>query len=167
MAGYSQANRLLRIDTILSSDAAENQFTGDPLLLVKIDGIEGVSRLFAYDIIMLRDAGGSQGETVNGNPRPPLDVTKLIGTHAELGCRSSTDLNLFKRVGMFESFEDVSKLDITHLAGIHARDFHVYKARVVPWIKALTRDICYRVFEEKTVVEILDAIQDEAKKTFP
>lgn len=168
MAGYSQATRLLRIDTILNSDAAERQFSGDPLLLVKIDGVEGISRLYAYDIIMLRDSGGNEGATVNGNPRPPLDVTKLIGTHAELGGRPSTDLNFFKRVGMFESFEDVLKLDITHFTPlIHARDFHIYKARVVPWVKALTRDICYRVFEEKTVVEILDAIADEAKKTFP
>ncbi len=173
MAGYSQQEHLLRIDTILNSDPAESKFQGDPLLLVKLDGVEGISRLFAYDVIMLRDAGGAQGETVNGQKRPPIDTTKLIGTHAEIGARPSNSADqkedeiFFKRVGMFETFEDILGLDITHFLKIHERDFHIYRARVVPWVKVLSRDICYRVFEQKTVVEIIDAIADEAKNTFP
>ena len=86
---------------------------------------------------MLRDAGGAQGETVNGEKRPPVDVTKLIGTHAEIGSRSDTNLNFFKRVGMFESFEDILGIDITHLGlgnnlSVNVRDFHIYRGRVVP-----------------------------------
>ena len=167
MAGYSQQERLLRIDTILNGDPGESGFQGDPLLLVKLDGVEGISKLFAYDVVMLRDAGGIQGEK-----RPPLDTTKLIGTHAELGARPSKgggqgeDETFFKRVGMFETFEDILGLDITHFLKTHARDFHIYRARVVPWVKVLSRDICYRVFEQKTVVEIIDAIAEESKNTF-
>jgi uncharacterized protein involved in type VI secretion and phage assembly len=172
MAGYSQNDHLLRIDTILNADAAEKKFEGDPLLLVKLDGVEGISRLFAYDVIMLRDAGGRQGEKVNGEKRPPIETTQLIGTHAEIGARPSDkkdnkeDEIFFKRVGMFETFEDILGLDITHFVKEHERDFHIYRARVVPWVKVLSRDICYRVFEKKTVVEIIDAIAEEANKTF-
>jgi uncharacterized protein involved in type VI secretion and phage assembly len=175
MAGYLQKDHLLRIDTILSNPKLfpqEAQFQGDPLLLAKLDGVEGISRLFAYDIIMLRDVGGDNGETVNGQTRPPIDTTKLIGTHAEIGARPSDsttqtdDTIVFKRVGMFETFEDLLDIDITHFLGKAKRDFHIYRARVVPWVKVLSRDVCYRVFEGKTVVEIIDAIADEAKKTF-
>jgi uncharacterized protein involved in type VI secretion and phage assembly len=173
MAGYSQQARLLRIDTILNGDPAERKFEGDPLLLVKLDGVEGISRLFAYDLVMLRDAGGQQGESVNGEKRPPIDTTRLIGTPATIGARPSNSENqkddeiFFLRVGMFETFEDILGLDITHFLGIHARDFHVYRARVVPWVKVLSRDICYRVFEQKTVLEIIDAIAEDAKNAFP
>lgn len=176
MTEFLQKEHLLQIDTILSNDKGEQQYKSDPLLLVKVDGVEGISKLYAYDLIMLRDAGGAQGEVVNGKKRPPIDTTKLIGTHAEIGMRPSVDTGdgdnqgrdiFFKRVGMFETFEDLLGLDITHFVKIHMRDFHIYRARVVPWVKVLTRDIRYRVFEKKTVVEILEAIADEAKQTFP
>jgi hypothetical protein len=104
---------------------------------------------------------------------PPIDTIKLIGTHAEIGARPSNakdgkeDEIFFRRVGMFETFEDLLGLDITHFLKIHERDFHIYRARVVPWVKVLSRDICYRVFERKTVVEIIDAVAEEANKTFP
>ena len=168
MAGFSQNDHLLRIDTILNDDAAEKGFEGDPLLLVRVDGVEGISRLFAYDVVMLRDAGGRGGEN-----RPPIDTTRLIGTHAEVGIRPSNDKDqeedtiFFKRVGYFEAFEDILDIDITHFLAIHERDFHIYRARVVPWVKVLSRDICYRIFEQKSVVEIIDAIADEARKVFP
>src|SRR5215471_14586860 len=160
MAGYKQDEHVLRIDTILNSDPAEQGFEGDPLLLVRMDGIEGISRLFGYDVIMLRDAGGAQGETVNGQNRPPIDATKLIGTHVSIAGRVDTSLNFFKRVGMFETFEDILGIDITHFGAgdklsANVRDFHIYRARVVPWVKVLSRDICYRVFENKTVVDII------------
>jgi uncharacterized protein involved in type VI secretion and phage assembly len=181
MADYFQKDHLLRIDTILNDDKEEQKYKSDPLLLVKLDGVESISRLYSYDIIMLRDAGGKEGEVVNGQKRPPIDTTKLIGTHAVIGARPSDDTTQtddtiwFKRVGMFETFEDLLGLDITAvktfipinaISKINVRDFHIYKARVVPWVKVLSRDVCYRVFEGKTVVEIIEAIADEAKKTF-
>ena len=164
---FLQKEHLLSIDTILNDDAGEKKFESDPLLLVKLDGVEAISRLYAYDIIMLRDAGEE-----NGQKRQPIDTTKLIGTHAVLGARpskekSQTDDTIpFKRSGMFETFEDLLNIDITKIPIIAERDFHIYRGRVVPWVKVLSRDICYRVFEKKTVVDIIEAIADEAKKTF-
>jgi uncharacterized protein involved in type VI secretion and phage assembly len=171
MAGYFQKERLLRIDTILNTDPDEQKLNGDPLLLARLDGVEGISRLSAYDLVILRDAGGTAGQA-----RPILDTTRLIGTHVEIGARPSNtppgnmkeqgqDI-FYKRVGVFEAFEDLLGIDITHLVLTHHRDFHIYRARVVPWVKVLTRDIRYRVFENKTVVDIIDAIAEEAKKTF-
>ena len=170
MAGYSQAEHLLRIDTILNDDPAENNFDGDPLLLAKLDGVEGISRLFGYDVVMLRDVGGAQGATVNDGNRPPIDPTKLIDTHVEIGARPYKNKNFFKRAGMFETVEDILGIDIMHaLPGwiSNVRNFHIYRARVVPWVKVLSRDICYRVFEKKTVVDIIDATYGEPKKTYP
>lgn len=167
---FIQKKHLLQIDTILNDDAGEKKFESDPLLLVKLDGVEAISRLYAYDLIMLRDAGKE-----NGQNRQPIDTTKLIGTHAVIGSRPSkeetqTDDTIpFKRSGMFETFEDLLNIDITKviISQIAERDFHIYRGRVVPWVKVLSRDICYRVFEKKTVVDIIEAIADEAKKTFP
>jgi len=124
MAGYLQSERLLRIDTVLNNRALfpeEAKFTGDPLLLTKLDGVEGISRLFAYDVIMLRDAGGSGGETVNGETRHPIDTTKLIGTHAEIGAWPSSskqqedDTIFFTRLGMFETLEDLTAIDYSSI----------------------------------------------------
>lgn len=165
MAGYSQQDHILRIDTILNEDASENALEGDPLLLAKIDGVEGISRLFGYDVVMLRDAGGAEGAT-----RPPIDPIKLIDTHVTIGARPDKDEDFIKRAGMFETFEDILGIDITHALPAqlgNIRDFHIYRARIVPWVKVLSRDICYRVFENKTVVDILQAICDEAKKSYP
>jgi len=167
---FLQKDHLLSIDTILNDDANEKKFQSDPLLLVKLDGVEAISRLYAYDVIMLRDAGD---EKVNGQTRQPIDTTKLIGTHAIIGARPSkhetqTDDTIpFKRVGMFETFEDLLNIDVTKLLILAERDFHIYRGRVVPWVKVLSRDICYRIFEKKTVVDIIEAIAEEAKKVFP
>jgi uncharacterized protein involved in type VI secretion and phage assembly len=160
MAGYSQEEHHLRIDTILDGDASE----GDPLLLAMLDGVEGISRLFAYDVVLLRDTGGG------AEKRPPIDPTKLIDTYVEIGARPDRDRPFFKRAGMFETFEDILGSDITPaLAGEsgYLRYFHLYRARVVPWVKVLSRDICYRVFESKTVVDIIQAVYDAARQSYP
>jgi hypothetical protein len=125
---FLQKDHLLSIDTILNDDANEKKFQSDPLLLVKLDGVEAISRLYAYDVIMLRDAGD---EKVNGQTRQPIDTTKLIGTHAIIGARPSkhetqTDDTIpFKRVGMFETFEDLLNIDVTKLLILSERDFHI------------------------------------------
>jgi uncharacterized protein involved in type VI secretion and phage assembly len=160
MAGYQQEPHLLRIDTVLTNPT-QDATGGDPLLLVKLDGVEGISRLFAYDVVMLRDAGGMGGQAL-----PPLDATTLIGTHVTVSGRPNINDIWGKRVGMFETFEDILGIDITHFGG-NARDFHIYRARIVPWIKVLSRDICYRVFEGKTVVQIIENVLDEVKKIYP
>jgi hypothetical protein len=135
MAGYSQQEHILRIDTILNDESSEKEFEGDPLLLAKLDGVEGISRLFGYDVVMLRDAGGAQGATVNGEKRPPIDATKLINTHVVIGARPDKDKDFLRRAGMFETFEDILGIDITHALPErigNIRDFHIYRARVVP-----------------------------------
>jgi uncharacterized protein involved in type VI secretion and phage assembly len=180
-ARYTQQDHLLRIDTILSNDSAEHQFEGDPLLLAKLNGVEGISRLFAYDVIMLRFADGRGGKSVKAARRPPIDTRKLIGTRAAIGARPGAPRDevrrppgeheydtIFTRVGMFETFEEILETDVLkRLRLIRTREYYVYGARVVPWVKVLTRDICYRVFENMTVYEIIDAIAVEANKTFP
>src|ERR1700719_2019570 len=96
-AGYKQAGRLLFIHTVLDTDPNEKAFkgrqlNGDPLLLVKFDATEGISRMFSYDLVLLRDAGNEGGNPSGpGEDRPPLDPTRLIGTTAVIGAFSDKD----------------------------------------------------------------------------
>src|SRR4249920_1964762 len=141
---YTQTDKLLRITTILDEDGIEGGTAGDPLLLVKLEASERISRLSTFDIVMLRDTGRGVG----GTPRPPLDPTRLIGTHVKIGARPSTREHFLYRVGMVESCEQVVGMDAVQRT-LKFRDFYTYRARVVPWPKILTRDICFRVFENK------------------
>ena len=76
------------------------------------------------------------------------------------------DAGGLQTVGYFEAFQDILDIDITHFPAIRERDFHICRARVVSWVKLLSRDICCRIFEQKSVVEIIDAIADEGRKAF-
>ncbi len=159
---YTQTDKLLRITTILDEDGIEGGTAGDPLLLVKLEASERISRLSTFDIVMLRDTGRGVG----GTPRPPLDPTRLIGTHVKIGARPSTREHFLYRVGMVESCEQVVGMDAVQRT-LKFRDFYTYRARVVPWPKILTRDICFRVFENKSVVDIIRAVSDEVRSSFP
>jgi hypothetical protein len=79
-------DHLLWIDPVLNDEVDEQKF---PPFVVKPDGVEGVSLLYPCNVTMLRNAGDIEGERENGQKRPPLDVTKLIGAHAENGARPS------------------------------------------------------------------------------
>ena len=158
MAEYFQDDKLLMIRTILDDDPVEQRRDGDPLLLLKLDGTEGISRLSSYDVAMLRDAD-----------RPSLDVTRLIGTHVFFSARPDNNFAFDNhlRSGMFESVEEVSGVDTTKFGAEEVRKFRMYRARILPWVSVLAHDICYRVFEQKTVVQIIDAIRLDVRKAFP
>src|ERR1700720_2491443 len=78
-----QKGRQLRIETVLSNDATEKTFVGDPVLLTKLDGEEGFSIPYTYDILMYRSAAK--------NKRNPNTADMLIGTKALLHCRGDDE----------------------------------------------------------------------------
>ena len=156
--GYRQTDKLLRISTFLDNE--EKKIDGDPLLLGTLDGTEGISRLYSYDVTILRDADSE---------RPPLDLTRLINAEVYLGARQSNDKHVpfLYRVGVFESLQESTDIDKTKIWPITVRQFHIFRGRVVPPVKLLSRDICYRVFEGKSVLDIIEAVKADIKNTFP
>lgn len=157
MKGYTQKDKLLRISTFL--DREEAKYAGDPLLLVKLDGTEGISRPFSYDIVLLRDA--------DPNERPELDLRRLINAEAYLGARSGTGEQFLYRVGIIESVQEVIDVDTVKIWPFTVRKFYIYRGRVVPAVKLLSRDVCFRVFEGKTVYEIIEDAKADIAKAFP
>ena len=138
----TQQNKLLRIDTVLS--AKEKGTAGDPLLLVKIQGNEGISQPFSYDVTMFRDKG-----------KRDIDPDQLINTVARIGIKPASDQDevpaslYFPRKGVIEHFERASG---------NVRGFRVYNARIVPAFKLMGLEIRYRIFEHKTPKQIIDEV---------
>ena len=115
----TQDDRLLRVDTVLSEK--EKGLPGDPLLLVKIQGNEGISTPYSYDVTMFRDAR-----------KRDIDPQTLINTPVRLGIKPTTPDEVppslyFPRKGVIERFE--------RAAGV-VRRFRVYNARIVPAFKS-------------------------------
>jgi uncharacterized protein involved in type VI secretion and phage assembly len=174
-AGYTQdANKIIKIKTILDDDSDEKDPSyppGDPVVLAKLDGTEGVSKLYSYDISLLRDAR-----------RPPLRLENLIDTKVLLGVRYQSDDKdapappkddpFIYRVGIFESMTEPMDINKVWLGSHGAkrnlvRQFRVYRAHVVPAISLLSRDVRYRIFENKTVLDIVKALIADLKAAKP
>jgi uncharacterized protein involved in type VI secretion and phage assembly len=163
----AESPTLLTIYTIL--DDQEKGDDGNAFQLAKVDGQEAISQPYSYKLTLLREVGGLEGKN-----RGQLDITRLIGTNAVFGVRPSTDRVFTFRSGMIDTVEESIGIDITKVKplvvstflDINVVDFRIYNVTVVPWIKVLERDICYRIFERKTVVQIIDAILTQVKHHF-
>jgi uncharacterized protein involved in type VI secretion and phage assembly len=141
------ARTTLTIDTVLS----KQQQTGDRggLLLANVQGQEGVSTPFAYDVMMYRKAEAGFFD---------IDPSWLLNTRATIGMRGETD-EFSYRTGIFQSFEKDSTNESVFDTGLQG-DFRVYRGRLVPAFQMLEREVRYRVFENKTVIEIMEEVMD-------
>jgi uncharacterized protein involved in type VI secretion and phage assembly len=139
-----QKGRQLRIETVLSNDATEKTFVGDPVLLTKLDGEEGFSIPYTYDILMYRSAAK--------NKRNPITADMLIGTKAQLHCRGDDEnceqmgLTL-TRMGIFITFEQ--------LESDQPEDYVKFGARLVPPFKLLDYESGFRVWEQLSLLDIM------------
>jgi uncharacterized protein involved in type VI secretion and phage assembly len=137
---------VLKIDTILG--AAANLNSTDPLLPTSLDGQEGVSVPFTYDVVLMRrlqeDGGGE------------VPVNRMLGTSARIGLLSGTDdrgkPTYIHRVGSFSQFEK------TGLS--RKRRLLVYKARLIPAVMLWGGGVTFRVFEKMNVVDIIKEVLD-------
>jgi len=135
----------LKIDTNLGIQ----QETGDegPLLLAMVQGIEGISMPYAYDVTMYRHV--EDGD---------LDPRDMINTNVAIHMRGKTD-NYTTRRGVFLTFEKDGTNKRTFDRGKQT-DFRVFRARIVPTFKMLDYEIRYRIFEQQTVLEIIEQVID-------
>lgn len=125
------------------------QDTGDSgnLLLQMIQGVEGISMPFSYDVTLLRYI--SDGD---------VNIRELINTPVTIGMRGQTDIYTFRR-GVILNMEK----DETNKARFEEgakTEFRVYKAKIVPALKLLDYEVKYRVFENVSVLNILEEVMD-------
>ncbi len=129
MPDYKQAERLISVDTPAG---------GDVLKLQGFGGVEGISRIFRYNLDMLAE--------VDAN----VDVKSLIG--------QKVTINLMTADGGKRPINGcISRM------GMVSRDvrFKVYRAEIVPWLWKLTRCSDYRIFQDKKVTDIIKQVFDD------
>jgi uncharacterized protein involved in type VI secretion and phage assembly len=134
----------MRTTLTISTILGDQQVSGDqgPLLLSAVQGMEGISMPYAYDVTMFR-------EIKDGD----IDPGQMIGTRATIGMRAKTDSFTFRR-GIFQTFDKAGTNELNFERGLQ-NDYRVYKARIVPAWKLLDFESRYRVFENMTMIEIM------------
>ncbi len=111
----------------------------DTLLIEALDGSEGVSRLFEFHAELLADA-----ETA-------VDPKAMIGARVSVAIALS-DVKGFRYInGIVASFEQDAGDD----------EFNVYHARIVPGLWQATLNSASRVFQDKSVLEVVKAVIGE------
>lgn len=155
MTSYTQNDRRLRIETQLNRIEK-----GDPLLLTFFHGVEQVSKPFAYDLIVLRPKKSDGGAEL-----PPVRPTDLINTMARIDIKiaelsitrpllvpvpilSEKAYSYIARYAIFETFKYEGAND----------EFRKYSATLVPAFKTMDQEVGFRIFENKTVLEIIKLV---------
>jgi type VI secretion system secreted protein VgrG len=131
MGKYSQANRPIAITTPLGEDA---------LLLEQVHGTEGISQLFRFELTLL-----SESET-------PVDFSQLLGQAVSVVIRP-TDLVPRQFHGIINKLSELHRL-----VGVQGATFLRYQAEIVPRAWLLTRVARSRIFQQKTVPDVLKVV---------
>ncbi len=129
----TQTNRLMQITTPLAYDF---------LLISRLSATEGLSRLFSLEVELLHDEGNKPGfePTV-------VDATQMLGQGVTITIdqRDGTKRNLNGIVNQFSQ-------------GNRNTRFSFYYATIVPHVWILTQNHQSRIFQHKTVPDILKEV---------
>lgn len=119
----------------------ESPLSKDVLLLTAFSGEEEISRLFSYELDLL-----SKKHDI-----APKDVVgKNVSFSLKVG-RSAT--RYFS--GLVSRFS---------ASGLNVHGMRLYRAEVVPWLWFLTRSANCRIFQEKSIPQIMEQVFGELKK---
>jgi len=130
MATAKQADRLMQFASPLGKDV---------LLIESLDGAEGISRLFEYQVELLADSSTT------------IDPKSMIGAKVAVSI-SLNDAQGSRWInGIVASFEQ----------GPGDKEFNIFKARIVPSLWQLTLSSNCRIFQNKTVIDIVKAVVGE------
>ena len=111
----------------------------DVLLIESLDGAEGISRLFEYHVELLAAVGTK------------IDPKSVVGSKVAVAI-ALNDVQGSKWInGIVASFEQCAGDE----------DFDVYRARIVPSMWQMTLSANCRVFQNKTVLDIVKAVVGE------
>ena len=130
MAQFSQTNRLLQVTTPLSKDA---------LLVTAFNGSEQISSLFTFDLNLIAENSTQ------------IDFSKIVGNQitlkiATLGADGDNDWRYVD--GICSNFSE----------GDRNERFTSFSAEVVPKVWLLTRRARSRIFQQKSVPDILKTV---------
>jgi type VI secretion system secreted protein VgrG len=147
---YTQENRLIKIH-VPADNPKKTALGGDLLLLRSFSGHEGVSRLFQYDLVM---------HSIDNK----IDFNAMIGQSATIEIVLPDNAGSRYINGAFSSFSQGGSSPLE--AGLLPTHFTEYRATLVPWLWMLTRESDCRIFQNESLLEILDDIflKDEYKK---
>ncbi|WP_432785778.1 hypothetical protein AAEX37_02560 [Oligella sp. MSHR50489EDL] len=109
---------------------------GEELNLLAFEGVEGLSKLFCYEL-----------ELVSKNAN--IDARILLGTNLTVEQEAIGQLRYFN--GVITSFKYAGRQQATS-------EYYLYKAIVRPKLWYLTQGQDYRIFQEQTVPDILKAV---------
>lgn len=126
---FTQENRHLRIQTGLGNDV---------LLLRRLSGVEGVSRLFLFELDLLSH---------NGN----INALNIVGDNVSISIQPGEGAARYIN-GFVKSFQ---------YSGLEKRGLYAYRAEVVPWFWFLSKRTDCRVFQNKNVKDIVEFIFKE------
>ncbi len=108
----------------------------DQLMFRSMLGEEGLSRLFEFEVDLL-------------SPRPSIDPASMLGKALTLELRTAGEARFLDG--------QVARFSVVGREGGTSRHT-VYRASVRPWLWYLTRSSDNRIFQNKSVVEILEEV---------
>jgi uncharacterized protein involved in type VI secretion and phage assembly len=139
---------------------------GQDLLPTKLEGKEGISMPFSYELTLL-----STSSDIADQANSP--ASSLIGTMARVGFlvgpNNNTDYT--HRTGMISKFELSGTLNTEGKSGTLnpgglQTSWSVYKATLVPAVQMLGQQSAFRIFEDQDVVTIINALLSDMKSRF-
>jgi uncharacterized protein involved in type VI secretion and phage assembly len=110
----------------------------DALLLLAVIAQEAISKPYSYRVEMLCPDIHMQ-----------IDLGKMIGANAAIGVRLNRSQEFTVRDGFVRSFQ---------AAGMHGKKFRTYRAEIVPYLSLLEFATDFCIFQDMTVVDILNAV---------
>jgi uncharacterized protein involved in type VI secretion and phage assembly len=165
-----ESTATLRITTRLGIQLDDE--SKSPFLLTSVQGVEGISMPYSFDLTIFRSL-----------TLPDLDPSTMINTPASIGmCGKTGDHPIVGQVrdpiwtyrnGIITSFQKFSTSQ-----SVWERDgkiwesdakgnFHVYKVKLVPCFSLLANETVWRIYEDKTVVEIVKDVFKSFSPTIP
>ncbi len=136
----TQAGRLLELSTPLAADF---------LLIKRLRAQEGLSQLFRYELEILHE------ETAHGNIPTPVDPASVLG--------QSMTVSVRQRDTTERHFNGIC-VDFTQ--GNRNNQYSKYRAELVPRAWLLTQRRQSRIFQQKTVIDILKAVFADLSVTY-
>uniref|UniRef100_UPI0022EAFFD9 type VI secretion system Vgr family protein n=1 Tax=Falsiroseomonas oryzae TaxID=2766473 RepID=UPI0022EAFFD9 len=116
----------------------------DPLVLVHVSGAEGISMPYAFDLTMV------------GTPEVEVEARRIVGHAAHFRIRRNAEVNGKPQEGHVTRYGVIETLE--RLGSLNGR--RTYRARLVPTFRLAAFDQRNRVFENRTLVDILHEVLD-------
>ena len=133
MASSVQAHAKIQLDTDLGEDA---------LLATGIIGQEAISRPYIYNLTMLSKDFG-------------ITPDQILGKMVAIRIKKENQ----------DNYRGLSGFVINFAGGeLHTKrhEFRTYTMRVAPWLSLLDQGVTYRIFQDKDVLQIIDAVLKDA-----